>query len=634
MCGITGYVDTGVSKPGRRLELDAAVAALRHRGPNDRGVWCEDHDVGLGHTRLSILDLSPLGHQPMVSHDGRQVMVFNGEVYNFRTIRRELEALGHRFRSDGDSEVVLAALVTWGIRAIDRFIGMFAIALWSRPTRTLTLIRDRLGVKPLYFAWHGRCLCFGSEVKALHAYRHWTADVDPAAMGEFFQFGYINAPRSIYRNVYKLPPAHYLVLREGSDPHVQRYWSVLDAMAQDGPVSTDDRPAAKRLHDLMADAFELRMVADVPVGIFLSGGVDSSTVTAILRRQGHAVHTFTVGMGAEELNEMPYARAVAAHLQTRHTEQTLQASDGKAILATWGSLFDEPFFDSSGIPTFLVSKMASQHVKVVLSADGGDELFGGYNVYASVLSRLARVQSMTPGLRRTAWLALQALPLDLTDSVLSGSPLSSALRFGPLARLRRVRNALYAPDPAAVYDQAISIWSPDEIRSLTGAYTRVREPITAYPGDPLDQMCFWDLHNYLPGDILTKVDRASMAVSIEGREPFLDHRLVEFAMGLPHAYRRGALGPKHLLKRVLYDYVPRELIDRPKQGFAIPLLSWLRGDLAYLLDEYLTPARLREHGLLDERVVARTMRAFRRGDDRLVHRVWSLLAFQMWRSAW
>lgn len=637
MCGLAGYYRLSGAVSTASEELKDALRAIHHRGPDDWGVWEGDPNVGLGHRRLSILDLSPHGHQPMVSPDGRLIMVFNGEVYNFADIRRDLEAKGCRFRGTGDSEVILAAFGEWGIEAVHRFIGMFAIALWDRREKRLFLLRDRLGVKPLYYGWDGRTLIFGSEIKALRAFRHWHPELDRDALADYFQFGYINAPRSIYRNVLKLPPGHWLELSTSGEPVVRRYWSVLDVVGH--PFGATEEELTEELEVLMTDAFKLRMVSDVPVGVFLSGGVDSSLVAAVLQKHSSSrVHTFTIGFEEAKYDESTHARRVAEHLGTQHTERMLETGEAMRILPMWGQLYDEPYADSSGIPTYLVSRIAGEEVKVVLSADGGDELFSGYNVYGDVLSHIARRERLPKPLRAVLASVLPRLPLETLDRLANDLPLPNRLRQEiretVTRRACRIRDYLTAPSNGDFYEQAFSFWRPSELQQLTGGYRRLRETSDAYPGTMAEQMCLWDLHNYLPGDILTKVDRATMAASIEGREPLLDHRLVEFAFRLPLNLRRGKLGTKHLMRRILYKHVPREMIDRPKMGFGIPLLEWLRGDLGHLISDYLGPPNIKSRNTLDPEMVARTVRAFRRGDDRAVNRVWTLLAFQMWQAQW
>ena len=636
MCGITGFVAPACNIPEWEVALQNAVRALHHRGPDAGGVWVDD-GVGLGHRRLSILDLSERGRQPMVSPSGRYVMVYNGEVYNFRDVRRELESTGRPFTSSGDSELVLAAIETWGVEAaVRRFIGMFAIAVWDKVERRLLLIRDRLGVKPLYFGWDGASLWFGSELKALRAYRHWQPEIDRSALADYFYYGYINAPRTIYRQVSKLEPGHWLELKEGGEPVIRRYWSVLDGL-QDPLHGTEDQ-LTEQLEALMSDAFRLRMVSDVPVGMFLSGGLDSSVVTALLQKQCGNLHTFTIGFSEDGFDEASHARRVAEHLGTNHTARAIAPKDAKDILLRWADLYDEPFADSSGIPTYLVSKLAGERVKVVLSADGGDELFGGYNIYASMIANMQRREAIPAPLRRIVGKSMGLLPLESLDERLALSPLlpeSWRGRQRPTTRLRRVRDWLGNSTNGQMYQTALgNSWWADEATILAQSGLHSRQSADTYGGAFADQMCLWDLHNYLPGDILTKVDRATMATSIEGREPLIDHRLVEFAFRLPLQMRRGPLGPKHLLRKVLYKHVPAELVDRPKMGFAIPIDNWLRGDLSHLIDEHLDPAAVKHQNILNPASVQKAVRAFRAKDEMATNRVWSLLAFQMWRERW
>lgn len=641
MCGITGFW-TRRGEPGAWLRnLDASVTSLKQRGPDDSGVWVRPGGrVALGHTRLSILDLSPLGHQPMQSVDGSLMMVFNGEVYNFAAIRAELEGFGHRFRSSGDSEVILAAFQQWGVRAVDKFIGMFAIAIWNEQEHRMILLRDRVGVKPLYYAWNGNNFWFGSELKALRAFQAWRAEIDRDAVGEYLQYGYVAAPRSIYRGVSKLMPGHWLELGEVGEPVAHRYWTPVPNAE---PFTASEQELEGQLESLLIDAFRYRMVSDVPVGVFLSGGVDSSTVAAILQRYGGGqVHTFTIGFDDPRFNEAEHARAVAKHLGTRHTEQIVTARDMADVLLGWADIFDEPFGDSSGVPTYLVSKMARQQVKVALSADGGDELFSGYSHYGIVAEREAALKRLPPALRATLGRAIQLAGPSRMNALLDVAPLPAAMRHGlrrnVVERLDKLRVMFPDLDRTLMYDLSMSSWAPWEISPLLGGYDAGREKIDASVEAYADQMARCDLRYFMPDDILVKVDRTTMASGLEGREPFLDHRLVEFAMRVPLSMRRGELGTKHLLRRVLYKHVPRELIDRPKQGFGIPLASWLRGELAPLIHEYLSPRRIRDQGIFDPGLVTRAVSNFRDGgpgNDRLdMQKLWYLISFQLWHERW
>ena len=641
MCGITGYwVRRGDATPWLN-DLAASVDTLRRRGPDDSGVWVRPGArVALGHTRLSILDLSHLGHQPMRTPDGALTMAFNGEVYNFAQVRAELESLGHAFRSSGDSEVVLAALAQWGIGAVDRFAGMFAIAIWNERERRMLLIRDRMGVKPLYYAWNGQQFWFGSELKALRAFEAWKPEIDHDAMGEYLQYGYVSAPRSIYKDVRKVPPGHWLELGEVGEPAVRRYWSPFEQRAT---LEGTEEELERELEAQLIDAFRLRMVSDVPVGVFLSGGVDSSAVAAILQRYGGSkVHTFTIGFHDARFDEAVHARQVAAHLGTHHTEQTVTAADMDEVLPEWANLFDEPFGDSSGIPTYLVSRLARRHVKVALSADGGDELFNGYHYYGVVAEREQKMARLPQAARSAFSYSLGLLEAEGLRAAASRVPIPAGLRHAArrnvIERLEKLRVMLPAVDPAVVYDLAMSSWTPWEIARLLGSAPAPREAVRCPADSFAERMAYTDMRYYLPDDILVKVDRTTMATGLEGREPFLDHRLVEFALRLPLALRRGPLGPKHLLRKVLYKHVPRSLIERPKQGFGIPLANWLRNELAHLIPMYLEPGRIRDGGLFDPEMVARAVRNFREGgpaNDRLdVQRLWYLLAFELWRERW
>lgn len=630
MCGITGYLSLS-SERVRPGELAASIASLSHRGPDGSGAWEKDPGVGLGHTRLSILDLSIHASQPMESMDGRDVIIFNGEIYNFRDIRRELSALGHEFQGTGDTEVVLAALRQWGVDAVSRFIGMFAIAWWNRDRQEFVLIRDRLGVKPLYYAWDGGLFWFGSELKALQPFSAWRRVIDQDAVRDYLQYGYISAPRSIYRNVFKLLPGHWLKMDRQGGQQIHAYWTVPDAPTIAISRSEDD--LEQELEALMNNAFRLRMISDVPVGVFLSGGVDSSLVAALLAKEQTDLHTFTMGFHEAAHDESPYAAQVAAHLNTRHASEKISEADALATLPHWGQLFDEPFGDSSGIPSLMVARLARRHVKVVLSADGGDELFSGYSAYAGAAHRLAALGRVPKPvgtlLASTNRLAHQA-GLARALAVLPGQ-----WRDALWWKSRHVLPLMSGRTPGRVYEGVRSLWRPSEISALMGTPDfQTRPDIDEYHGDLYQRMSCWDLRHYLPDDILTKVDRCTMAESIEGREPMLDHRLVEFAMSLPQSAKHGVLGTKHILRRILYRHVPRELVDRPKQGFSVPMVKWLRGDLSSLLDVYLNPDRVRSGGLFDVHEVNGLLKRFRSGMDFEAQRLWLLLAFEMWREQW
>jgi asparagine synthase (glutamine-hydrolysing) len=604
--------------------LGEAVRRLNHRGPDDRGVWFNDAGVALGFARLSIVDLSPSGHQPMRSADGRFVIVFNGEIYNYGEIRANLEAAGRVFVSRSDTEVILHAYDEWGSAAVEHFIGMFAIAIWDSQEQTLELLRDRVGVKPLYYGWHDGTLCFASELKALMAFGHWKPAINRQALGEFLQYGYISEDRSIFVGVHKLLPGHRLRLKRGQGPRIERYWSILEVDTE--PLRAGDDEIEAELEALLISAAKYRMVADVPVGVYLSGGIDSSLVTAILaKHHDRPIRTFTIGFREDSHDESGWARKIAQHCGTIHQEYILEAPEAVEIAKRWGTLFDEPFGDSSAIPTLLVSQLARKEVKVVLSADGGDELFSGYNVYTAVLNRLSRLQRMPASLRS---LSSAMLPLASTLGMLGSNG------FARGRKLHRLQAMLRRPTVGRVFELDKEFWTSQEISRLIGGYESPRLSADVFPGTDADKISYWDFRHYLPEDILTKVDRMTMAASIEGREPLLDHRIAEYAFRLPTHLKRGRLGPKHILKSIAYRYVPRDLLDRRKHGFGIPLDHWLRDELKELVLDHLSESRLRSAGYLDWKMVGELKDQFFAGAQRLKSPLWFTFAFEMWRQSW
>src|SRR6266851_1513557 len=497
MCGIAGFWFKSDVPEAAQQWLKDSVTSLHHRGPDDSGLWF-DGGVGLGHARLSILDLSPLGHQPMASRNGRWVMVFNGEVYNVREIRKDLETLGHTFFGTGDSEVILEAFAEWGPGAVRRFVGMFAIALWSKADRRLYLLRDRLGVKPLYYGWNGNSLWFGSELKALRAFKHWSPQLDRSAMVDYFRYGYIGEPYCIYQNVFKLSAGHWLELGADGERKIEPYWSVLDAALNQRPGGENE--LADELEALMIDAFRYRMISDVPVGVFLSGGIDSSILAAILQRHGgQRIKTFTIGVDEAAFDDSPHAERVARYLGTEHTTRKLTMNEAKRILPQWGNLYDEPFGDDSGIPTLLVSQVAAESVKVVLSADGGDELFSGYNGYTGMFAQRRKLAAIPPWLRLAAAAATQALPLDQIDSLFASQlwPAGAGRPFmyRVTERLAKIRDRLRTRTIGEMFDENSAYWSQEDLRRLLGWVGRpTRSNCDIYPGEDGEKLCLWDLH--------------------------------------------------------------------------------------------------------------------------------------------
>ncbi len=637
MCGIAG-VAAWMSVPELQVQVLAMANQLIHRGPDDSGAWFDAASgVGLGHRRLSVIDVSHAGHQPMISTSHRYVVAYNGEIYNYEAIRTELQAAGlaPAWRSHSDTEVLLAGFDAWGVPAtLRKTIGMFAIALWDRQTRTLTLARDRLGEKPLYYGLVAGCLRFASELKALRRGVESELSIDREAVSEFMRFGYVPAPRSIYQGVFKLPPGHWLSLRSADDIAApQAYWTADNA----APTTLREQLAARSdaeltdvLHDRLRDAVGLQMVSDVPLGAFLSGGVDSSTVVALMQSQSERpVRTFTIGFEEGAFDEAPYARAVARHLGTEHTELRVSATAAADLIGELPSIYDEPFADSSQIPTTLVARLTRQHVTVSLSGDGGDELFAGYPRYPTTAAVWQRIQRQPPPLRALMAGVLGSFSPRTWDTLHARLP--GGGREGVNGRrIHRVAQLLRARSVGEAYVRLMSHWQPEDAVVLGAAQTRAGPRLWAEGETPVAAMRRWDLAQYLPDDLLVKVDRASMSASLESRAPFLDHRVVELALALPERVLiRGGIG-KWLLREVLDRYVPRRLIERPKAGFEIPLGEWLRGPLRPWAESLLEPGQIARAGYLDPAVVTRAWRQHLSGAFDRGHLLWNVLMFQAW----
>lgn len=639
MCGIAGFWGPAQHRDGLSTAVRAMGDAIRHRGPDDCSEW-SDANVGiaLAHRRLSIVDLSPEGRQPMASHSGRYVIVFNGEVYNFEQLRSRLPE--YRWRGHSDTEVMLAAIETWGLNdALDAFIGMFAFALWDRRERELFLVRDRLGIKPLYYGRCGQYFLFGSELKALRAHSAFDGEIDRGALSLLLRHGYIPQPYSIYRGIHKLAPGTILRIREGKELTDPRpFWSAR-AIAEHGTneaLPDEPAPAIDELHRLLLDAVRLRMIADVPLGAFLSGGIDSSTVVALMQAQStRPVRTFSIGFSESAYNEAPHAAAVARHLGTDHTELYVTPAEAQAVVPTLPEYFDEPFADSSQIPTFLVAALARQQVTVALSGDGGDELFAGYPRYALTQRIWNNTRRLPWAARRAIANGLQTVSADTWNAIFrltSGLLPESLRRRRPGEQMHRFADTLLAPSAEALYHKIVSHWEPGGIvlegyeppTALTDDERQARLP------DPISRMMFLDLVSYLPDDILTKVDRASMAVSLEARVPLLDHRVVQFAWRLPMSLRVRDGKEKWLLRQVLFQYVPPAIVERPKMGFGMPVGQWLRGPLRAWADELLDSHRLRQEGFFNPVEVRQAWQDHLSGRRNRQYELWDVLMFQAW----
>jgi len=659
MCGITGFIDPSLKRSHKELSTLVSVMSdtLKHRGPDDSGIWVDEKcGIALGHRRLSIIDLSSEGHQPMHSASGRFVIVFNGEIYNYIDIRNELGSelnsslITHHsplppWRGHSDTEVMLAAFEKWGVEdAVKRFVGMFAFALWDRQERLLYLVRDRIGEKPLYYSWMGNEFFFASELKALSAHPEWKGEIDRNALALYMRHNYIPAPYSIYKGIYKLLPGTMLTLNSKNLKHIPDpipYWSA-QASVEAGIANLfqgTDAEAIEHLDGLLRDSIRHQMIADVPLGAFLSGGLDSSTVVALMQTQSdRPVRTFTIGFKEEGYNEAEDARVVAHHLGTDHTELYVTPKEALDVIPRLPLLYDEPFADSSQIPTFLISQLTRKYVTVSLSGDGGDELFGGYNRYFLGRSIWKKIGWMPKKLRHTTAKALTTISPQAWETLFNkfNHFLPKQIKQKtPGDKLHKLAEVLNVDSPMEMYLRLVSHW-----KDPTSIVLNAVEPITTLTNnDPRNNlrdftqaMMYLDLITYLPDDILVKVDRASMGVSLESRIPFLDHRVVEFAWQLPLSMKiRNGQG-KWILRQVLYKYVPKELIERSKMGFGVPIDSWLRGPLQEWGEALIDEKRMREEGFFNPKPIREKWSEHLTGKRNWQYYLWDVLMFQAWLS--
>ncbi len=646
MCGIGGILDYRPTS-GKALEemCDAMGEAISHRGPDDRGIWADaDAGIGLAHRRLSILDLSIEGHQPMRSACGRYVVVYNGEIYNFAELRGMLERAGAQFRGHSDTEVLLAGIVNWGLQeTISRANGMFAIAVWDRQERALYLVRDRLGQKPLYYGWIGSQFAFASELKAFAVLPGFSRELNRDALTLFLRHGYIPEPWCIWRGLNKLMPGTFLRMTPEDVatralPSPMPYWTLAET-AQAGAVNliADEQEAEERLDALLRDAVRLCMVSDVPLGAFLSGGIDSSLVVALMQAQSNRpVRTFTIGFGEDQYDEAAHARTVARHLGTEHTELYVNERDARAVIPCLPTYYDEPFADSSQIPTYLVSRLARANVTVSLSGDGGDELFAGYNRYVWGANLARTIETVPTSLRRLSAAAMCAIPVRAWDGLAGLLP--RQLRPPQSGdKVHKLAGIIGASSREAAYWRLTSLWqNPGSIVKRSIEPTTVLADPSLWPctGSFMQDMMLLDAQTYLPGDILTKVDRASMAVALEARVPLLDHRVVELAWRIPIDLKLRDGTGKWILRKVLDRYIPRELIDRPKMGFGVPIGSWLRGDLKEWAESLIDEGRLRREGFFEEKPIRAMWEEHLAGRRNWQHQLWTVLMFQSWHETW
>jgi asparagine synthase (glutamine-hydrolysing) len=640
MCGIVGYWDKN-GADGSIVERMAMQ--IRHRGPDDAGVWLnEEGSLALAHRRLSIIDISPAGHQPMVSPGGRFTLVYNGEIYNHQGLRADLENEGGNFewRGHSDTETLLAGLRHWGVEGtLKRLNGMFAFALWDNMERNLFLARDRMGEKPLYYGCNSGAFLFGSELKSFKVHPHWKGDIDRDVLTLYMRHNYVPTPRSIFQGISKLPPAHFVVIREAgqivSEP--QCYWD-LGQIAAMGSADANGSPEEliDELDELLRDAISKRMMADVPLGAFLSGGFDSSTVVALMQAQStRPIKTFTIGFHEKGYNEAEHAKAVATHLGTEHTELYVTPEEAMAVIPRLPTIWDEPFSDSSQIPTLLVSELARRDVTVSLSGDGGDELFCGYSRYTQGYQVWKKLRLLPRPLRQALGSLVQVFPGASLERLMQILP--KRFQVPHLAdRLPKLADVVKEDSIELYYRRLVSHWKDPAAVILGGVEPptifETPERLPTLPG-LRERMMYMDSQTYLPDDILTKVDRASMAVSLEARVPLLDHRVVEFSWRVPMALKyRDGMG-KWLLREVLYRYVPRELMERPKMGFGVPIDVWLRGPLREWAEELLNEKRLQEEGFFDPVPIRKMWHEHVSGQRRWHYYLWDVLMFQAWLAS-
>lgn len=632
MCGIAGFID--FKKHSTEDDVRKMSDCLQHRGPDGSGTYfteTQNAAIGFGHRRLSIIDLSETANQPM-QYNGLH-LIFNGEIYNYNEIRKNLISLGHQFQTHSDTEVILHAWQQWGEKSIEQWRGMFAIALYDEKKSEVIFIRDRAGVKPLFYYYQEGVFLFASELKSITAHKGFKKEIDMAAVASFLQYGYVSHPHCIYKNTAKLQPGHLLRLNLGTQQvSLDQYWNVYDYYNKP-KLSIDMPEAIVETEKILTEAFQLRMVADVPVGVFLSGGYDSSCVTALLQKNStERLKTFTIGMTDEAINEAPYAAKVAQHLGTDHTEFYCTPQEALEIIPELPHYYDEPFADSSAIPTILVSRQARKKVTVALSADAGDEVFAGYNRYDYLMRYGKRLNSVPKPLRKLAVAAMDTIPSERIPYLRN--------KYNFHSRYNKIKSLLDNPSPSEMLKNLSQVFSDKEISQLFAS--TVSELETAHTSielqkefhDPLAYMMAVDYQTYLVDDILQKVDRATMSTSLEGREPFLDQHIIEWAAQLPTDYKYHQGQKKYIVKQIVHKYVPKAIMERPKMGFGIPIESWLKNELKDLVKENLSEPNLARHGLFNINGVQKLLSDFYNGRTENHLKLWYLLMFQMWYNRW
>lgn len=643
MCGFTGFINT--SSQARRSDMQARARAmadtLRHRGPDDGQVWMDDETpLVFAFRRLAIIDLSAEGRQPMVSASGRYTIVFNGEIYNFLELRKELERAGVQFRGRSDTEVILAAAEHWGLnQTLQKINGMFALVVWDKKERKINFARDRLGKKPLYIGWAKDALVFGSELKALRAHPDFEAAINPKSLSLYLQYGFLPSPACIYKNAWSLPAGSRLTLsvpnlEAGANlsTHMEPYWQHAHALedSRSKKIHASDETVIKEFEELLTECVRDRMISDVPLGAFLSGGIDSSSVVALMQHHsGQPVKTYTIGFREAGFDEAAHAAKIAAHLGTDHHELYLGAQDALNVIPRLPEIYDEPFADMSAIPTYLVSEFARLDVTVALSGDGGDEMLGGYNRHVTGAKLWNRIKFLPKPVRAALGGAIKKLPPERWNTLIQSRPQAGTL-------MHKAANFLSMNTQEDIYQNLLSSWPEPPLKNAAQTKTILNDSAFQPPAGLsfAEKMMYWDALFYLPGDILTKVDRASMASSLEARAPLLDRRIYEYAWRLPVQFKiRGGKG-KWLLRQVLKRHVPEELFERPKQGFSVPVGEWLRGPLKDWAEDLLSVKKLERHGLLDAPAIRSAWDDHLAGRGANAQKLWTVLMFQAWYDRW
>ena len=642
MCGIAGFITSNTLSKTKLTEIAESMSRqIRHRGPDGEGIWADaEAGISLAHRRLAIVDLSPAGAQPMTSSSGDIVIVYNGEIYNAEDIRKELQPNNIPWRGTSDTEVIVEAINQWGLqKTVKKLIGMFAFAVWDRKSRRISLVRDRMGIKPLYWSKTAKSLLFGSELKALRMHPECPDQLNRSAIAGYLRNCYINNPSTIYADVQQLRPGFILhYSQDGGEPQLEQYWSLDDAVAQGqkNPHQGSDADAIKDLEELLTDAVSRRMISDVPLGAFLSGGIDSSMVVALMQKvSSKPVKTFSIGFNEEKFDESVHAAAVAKHLGTDHTQLIVTPQDALDVIPSLPTMFDEPFADASQIPTYLVSKLTRDHVTVALSGDGGDELFAGYNRYFDA-NKNKFILNQPRALRNFEAHILESVSPETVRRISKFLPnvISSKLTGN---KLKRIPPLLRDGTELSLYRRLLSrVENPAEmlLDCPEPTYPAWEQAATAnFGGDSYSFMQYIDALDYLPDDILTKVDRASMVVSLEARVPILDHRIVEFAWTLPQRMKvRNGTG-KWILRELLYQHVPRNLVDRPKKGFGVPIAQWLRGPLRDWAEDLLSESSLKQTEIFKTEPVLEKWKQHQSGTVNWDNHLWDIINMQAWATA-